>query len=148
MKKSKFIAVDFDGTCVTHEFPKVGKDIGAQTVLRRLVENGHKLILFTMRSDKAGISPVTNKEERGGLNDAVKWFEKNDLPLYGVNENPSQVTWTNSPKPYANAYVDDAAVGAPLILNKELCERPFIDWSYVEKHFEEIGYLNTKDLES
>lgn len=23
------IAVDFDGTCVTHDFPKVGKNIGA-----------------------------------------------------------------------------------------------------------------------
>lgn len=27
------IAVDFDGTCVTHEFPKVGKDIGAVTLI-------------------------------------------------------------------------------------------------------------------
>lgn len=32
------IAVDFDGTCVTHEFPKIGKDIGAIPVLRELVE--------------------------------------------------------------------------------------------------------------
>lgn len=45
------IAVDFDGTCVTHEFPKVGKDIGAERVLKLLVENGHQLILHTMRSD-------------------------------------------------------------------------------------------------
>jgi hypothetical protein len=27
------IAVDFDGTCVTHEYPKVGRDIGAESVL-------------------------------------------------------------------------------------------------------------------
>lgn len=27
------IAVDFDGTCVTHEFPKVGEEIGAAPVL-------------------------------------------------------------------------------------------------------------------
>jgi len=26
------ICIDFDGTCVTHEFPKVGKDIGAVPV--------------------------------------------------------------------------------------------------------------------
>lgn len=44
------IAVDFDGTCVTHEFPEVGKDIGAVPVLRELVEKGHKIILYTMRS--------------------------------------------------------------------------------------------------
>jgi hypothetical protein len=45
------ILIDFDGTCVAHEFPKVGKDIGAVPVLKALVENGHNLILFTMRSE-------------------------------------------------------------------------------------------------
>jgi hypothetical protein len=48
------ICIDFDGTCVTHEFPEVGKDIGAVPVLRKLVEQGHNLILFTMRSDFKG----------------------------------------------------------------------------------------------
>lgn len=33
------IAIDFDGTCVTHEYPNIGRDIGP--VLRKLVENGH-----------------------------------------------------------------------------------------------------------
>lgn len=45
------IGIDFDGTCVTHEFPDVGKDIGATPVLKELTDKGHKLILFTMRSD-------------------------------------------------------------------------------------------------
>ena len=45
------INIDFDGTCVTHEFPNVGKSIGADKVLKRLVDNGHHLILFTMRSE-------------------------------------------------------------------------------------------------
>lgn len=40
------IAVDFDGTCVTHEFPRVG----AAEVLKELTDKGHKIILFTMRS--------------------------------------------------------------------------------------------------
>ena len=30
------IAVDFDGTCVTHDFPRIGKDIGA--ILRAVAE--------------------------------------------------------------------------------------------------------------
>jgi len=30
------IVIDFDGTCVTHDFPRVGKDIGAEPVLRKL----------------------------------------------------------------------------------------------------------------
>ena len=44
-----YIAVDFDGTCVTHEYPKVGKDIGAAPVLKKLIKEGHQLILHTMR---------------------------------------------------------------------------------------------------
>lgn len=46
------IAVDFDGTCVTHEFPYVGKEIGAAEVLKELTDKGHKIILFTMRSQQ------------------------------------------------------------------------------------------------
>ena len=41
------IAVDFDGTCVTHDYPRVGKDIGSVPVLKRLVEEGHQLIIWT-----------------------------------------------------------------------------------------------------
>jgi len=43
------IAIDFDGTCVTHAYPKIGKDIGAVPVLKQLVQYGHQLILWTMR---------------------------------------------------------------------------------------------------
>ena len=50
-KNGIIISVDFDGTCVSHEFPNIGKDIGAVPVLKALVENGHQLVLFTMRSD-------------------------------------------------------------------------------------------------
>ena len=45
------IVIDFDGTCVTHDFPKVGKDIGAEPVLIKLLKHGHRLVLFTMRSN-------------------------------------------------------------------------------------------------
>jgi hypothetical protein len=37
------IAIDFDGTCVKHEFPKVGADIGAIPVLRKLTKQGISL---------------------------------------------------------------------------------------------------------
>jgi hypothetical protein len=46
------IVVDFDGTVVTHDYPRVGKDIGAVPVLKELIKNKHQLILFTMRSGK------------------------------------------------------------------------------------------------
>lgn len=101
------IGIDFDGTVVTHDFPKIGKDIGAVPVLKKLVENGHKLILFTMRSD---IDEVTsddyNIHKQGGkyLSEAVKWFMNNNVPLFGINENPEQHAWTTSPKPYCHIF--------------------------------------------
>lgn len=112
------IAIDFDGSCVTHEFPKVGVDIGAQKVLKKLNENGHQLILFTMRSGKE-------------LNDAIDWFNKNNIVLYGIQADPEQHEWTSSPKCYAELYIDDAALGCPLI--KESGKRAYIDWIEVEK---------------
>lgn len=111
-------AIDFDGTCVDHRYPHIGDDVpGAVSVLKRLVANGHKLILNTMRSDNA-------------LQLAVNWFSHHDIPLYGINENPDQREWTNSPKVYANFYIDDAAVGCPLI-HPEGFSRECVDWNLV-----------------
>jgi hypothetical protein len=112
------IAVDFDGTCVTHEYPKIGRFIGAQKVLHRIVREGGKLILWTMRS---------NKE----LDEAITWFADNRITLTGIQRNPDQSTWTSSPKVYAKIYIDDAALGAPLKLGFK-GERPFIDWEVAE----------------
>ena len=116
-----YIAVDFDGTCVTHEYPRVGKDIGAVPVLKKLVDSGHQLILNTMRSGKE-------------LVDAVQWFADNDIPLYGANENPTQKEWTLSPKVYAHLYIDDAALGCPLRFDRAVSDRPFVDWDVVDTY--------------
>lgn len=129
MKNNKIvIAVDFDGTCVTHEFPNVGKDIGAVPVLKKLVEKGHQLILWTMRDDNR-IDPKL----RNVLTDAVKWFEENEIPLWGINNNPTQNSWTESPKAFANIYIDDMALGCPLIYNINVSDRPYVDWERVEQ---------------
>ena len=113
------IGIDFDGTCVTHDYPRIGKDIGAVEVLLALANKGHKFVLNTMRSGKE-------------LQDAVDWFKEHDIPLYGVNENPTQRRWTTSPKVYAHLYIDDAALGCPLKTNFELSERPFVDWEMIK----------------
>ena len=143
------ICIDFDGTCVTHEFPKVGKDIGAVPVLKKLVEAGHKLILFTMRSD---IEEVFSEDETihkvagNYLTDAVNWFKENGIELYGINENPKQKTWTLSPKAYGQLYIDDAALGCPLKLaysdNQETMFIQYVDWVKVEEMLKSIGVLS------
>jgi len=138
------IAVDFDGTCVTHDFPKVGKDIGAVGILKMLVRNGHQLVLFTMRSDiKNPKSKDYGIHAKGGkyLTDAVNWFKENEIPLYGINVNPAQKDWTHSPKAYAQLYIDDAALGCPLTMDKEKSDRPFVDWWGVAKYLASMGLI-------
>ena len=131
-----YICIDFDGTCVTHEFPSIGKDIGAIPVLKELVKNNHKLILFTMRSNMKDVKSLDyNIHSQSGnyLDEAVEWFKNNKIPLYGINVNPVQITWTESPKAYGHLYIDDAALGIPLKYNINISERPFVDWEEVYK---------------
>lgn len=121
------IAIDFDGTCVTHEYPNIGKPIGSEIVLKHLTDNDSKLILHTMRCGD------TEKE-------AVNWFKEKNIPLFGVNENPGQKSWTDSKKVYAHFYIDDAAIGVPLLYIKEYAKRPFVHWLKV------AGYLTAYNL--
>lgn len=136
------IVIDFDGTCVTHEFPKVGSEIGAVPVLRELVDKGHRLILFTMRSDVTepySKSPEIVTQSGSYLTDAVEWFKKHEIPLYGIQKNPTQHTWTTSPKAYGQIIIDDAALGCPLIHG--IAERPYVDWQQVREHLLSMGVL-------
>ncbi|RYF64747.1 MAG: hypothetical protein EOO39_26115 [Cytophagaceae bacterium] len=115
------VAVDFDGTCVTHEYPKVGKDCPhAVEVLKQIVSSGAGIILFTMRHSDY-------------LNEAVRWFAEREIPLYGIQLNPTQHTWTSSSKCYAHLYIDDAALGCPLLVDPTVADRPFVDWIGVDK---------------
>lgn len=111
------IGLDFDGTCCTHEYPRIGKDIGAIPWLIKINEAGGMLVLNTMRSGKE-------------LNEAVEWLKEQGVELYGVNENPTQKTWTSSPKVYAHLYIDDSAFGCPLVLSVTK-GRSYVDWSVV-----------------
>src|SRR5688572_29941880 len=122
------IAVDFDGTCVSHEYPDTGGDIGSVRVLKSLLEKGHELILYTMRSAT-------------GLQNAIDWFIENDIRLYGVQYNPTQSTWTSSNKCYAQLYIDDAALGCPLKSDTKISKKPFADWAKIEEILKEKGIL-------
>ena len=125
---SLIIAVDFDGTCVEHDYPSVGMDVeGAVDVLRSLTAKGHRLVLFTMRSgDK--------------LEDAVRWFKERKIALWAVNENPEQREWTSSPKVFADLYIDDSAVGCPIRFINGV-RRPVINWSKIKVQLEYDGVL-------
>lgn len=125
---SMIIAVDFDGTCVEHDYPSVGIDVeGAVEVLRAIVAKRHRLILFTMRSGSK-------------LDDAVKWFRDRKIELWGINENPEQREWTSSPKVYADLYIDDSAIGCPIRFIDGV-RHPVVNWSKIKSILESDGIL-------
>lgn len=126
--RSASIAVDFDGTVVTHAYPEIGDDAGAVPVLKELTDKGYHLILYTMRSGEL-------------LDRAVAWFRDRKIPLYAVNENPTQQRWSSSPKIFANLYIDDSALGCPLrFIEGE--KRPVADWVRIREQLVREGFLD------
>lgn len=97
------IAVDFDGTIVTHEYPKIGKEIPfAIQTLKMLINDGHRLILWSVREGQL-------------LEDAVKWCSERGVEFYAVNKDyPEEEKANNnhfSRKLKADVWIDDRNVG-------------------------------------
>ncbi len=122
------IAIDFDGTVVTHEYPAIGRDVGAVPVLKELVNRGYRLLLLTMRD---GVL----------LENAKRWFADREIPLWAVNTNPEQGNWTKSPKVYANLYIDDSNLGCPL-KTIDGAVHPVADWAKIRKQLIAEGILD------
>lgn len=112
----KDVLVDFDGTVVQWAFPHVGDEVpGAVSALKEIARRGHRIILHTNRCGKE-------------LRDAVEWFRARNIPLYAVNENPSQHAWTESPKVYGHFIIDDLCACIPVV---QAGKRPYVDWEAV-----------------
>ena len=97
------IAVDFDGTIVTHEYPKIGKEIPfAIQTLKMLKIDGHRLILWSVREGQL-------------LEEAVKWCSERGVEFYAVNKDyPEEEKANNnrfSRKLKADVLIDDRNVG-------------------------------------
>ena len=105
------LGLDIDSTVVTHEYPAMGEDLGAVPWLKLALEKNPNLriMLNTMR-------------DGDDLLLAKTWLEERGIPVWAMNQNPTQTQWTSSPKPHAHLYVDDRAVGVPL--RSDRC----IDW--------------------
>ena len=74
MEKFTPIVIDFDGTIVTHAYPRIGKPVphAIETMLEWQKEGAY-LILFTMRSGNE-------------LNAAVQYCKDNGLKMYALVE--------------------------------------------------------------
>ena len=97
------IAVDFDGTIVEHRYPEIGKELPFATqTLKMLIEDRHKLILWSVREGKL-------------LEDAVEWCRKRGVEFYAINKDfPEEDLTKNqsfSRKLKADVWIDDRNIG-------------------------------------
>ena len=97
------IAVDFDGTIVEHRYPAIGKELPfAIDTLRKLAEEGHRLILWTVREGQY-------------LDDAVEFCRSRGLEFYAVNRDYPEEEKENNQrftrKLKADLWIDDRNLG-------------------------------------
>ena len=96
------IAVDFDGTIVTHEYPKIGKELPfAIDTLKRLQQSPeYQLILWTVREGKE-------------LDEALEYCRNRGLEFYAVNSNyPEEEEEHHEPRKLkADLFLDDRNLG-------------------------------------
>lgn len=98
------IAVDFDGTIVEDAYPKIGKPrLFAFDTLKKLQEEGHRLILWTYRS---GIK----------LEEAIDFCDENGIEFYAVNKSFPEEEYSAkmSRKINADIFIDDRNIGGIL----------------------------------
>ncbi len=97
------IATDFDGTIVENKYPEIGAERAFATeTLRMLINDRHKLILWTVREGKA-------------LDDAIEWCRQRGVEFYAVNKDfPEEDVEKNkhfSRKIKADYFIDDRSIG-------------------------------------
>ena len=96
------IAVDFDGTIVKHEYPKIGRELPfAIDTLKRLQQKPeYQLILWTVRE---GVE----------LQEALEFCKSRGLEFYAVNSNyPEEEAEHKEPRKLkADLFIDDRNLG-------------------------------------
>lgn len=98
------IAVDFDGTIVEHKYPAIGEERPYATeILKMLIADRHKLILWTVREGKL-------------LDEAIKWCADRGVTFYAVNSDSSEMFKEAKDKNFscklnAEVFIDDCNVG-------------------------------------
>lgn len=138
--KKMLIYLDFDGTCVVHAYPNIGKyNPGCLEVIKKLQDAGHDIILNTMRSEF----------NNGSLEQALNWFDnawfftKNDdfnlKPIKSTDKKYHPCPW-NWETFFSNniVMIDDISLGIPLI-KSSMNNSMMVDWSKIDKEFEQNG---------
>lgn len=133
------IALDFEGTCVEYGYPKIGKNIPRCVEILREWQKSYNVryILDSMRSSDK-------------MNDAIEWFNRNEIKLFSIGKDPSQDIWTDSNKCHAMFSIDDRNVPQFLMLDSN--DIPCIDWNrlydYLDPILEQIFIYIKQNLNS
>ena len=135
------IAVDFDGTIVEHRYPAIGKERPFATdTLKKLIKDGHRLILWTVREGRL-------------LDEAVDFCRERGVEFYAVNRDyPEEEKEHNkhySRKLKADVWIDDRNVGGlpdwgtiyEMITYRLTYEDIFQDVGYEEDALPKKGFL-------
>ena len=135
------IAVDFDGTIVEHRYPAIGKERPFATdTLKKLIKDGHRLILWTVREGRL-------------LEEAVDFCRERGIEFYAVNRDyPEEEKEHNkhySRKLKADVWIDDRNVGGlpdwgtiyEMITYRKTYEDIFQDAGYEEDALPKKGFL-------
>lgn len=96
------IAVDFDGTIVTHEYPRIGREIPFAIDTLKRIQNDFQvcLVMWTVREGKE-------------LQEAVDFCKERGLEFYAVNNNyPEEKSADKQPRKLkADLFIDDRNLG-------------------------------------
>lgn len=100
--KTLVFAVDFDGCLAEYKFPGIGEQTEKQkrfmSILKKLQQKGHKLVLWTSRGEPS-------------LQEAIDWCEERGLKFDSHQVNPfTEKISGPSPKIVADYYIDDKAL--------------------------------------
>jgi hypothetical protein len=130
------IYLDFDGTVVEHQYPKIGRsNFGCLEIIKKLQDAGHEIILNTYRADC----------EDGTLEQAINVLNENHWKLEKDRIQP--ITKFCKSKIYPNSlnweeikqtnilFIDDSAANTPL-KKAVMSEGMMVDWNELDKQFE------------
>ena len=119
--------IDFDNTIATHNYPFVGELIPmAKEVINTLVDNGHTVMLWTVRGNEAW-------DPEGKINamvNAIEFLEQNEIDVQYFNESP--IHPSSSPKQLVDYFIDDINLGTPLRIYKG--RHLVVDWLAMCRH--------------
>ena len=131
------IYLDFDGTIVEHDFPKIGKlNPYALEVIKKLQDAGHNIILNTMRVEF----------EDGTLEEALDYINLNEevagISILQYTERKIHPRRWDLDKIENDIYIDDIAANIPLI-KASMVNGFMVDWAKVDSQLMEKGLFGT-----